>query len=109
MILPFYETTADKSQLTVDRLHLLFEYIEPETLRVVEMFIISNTGDQIVVAAEEGEPVLEYDLPDGATNLQFQDGVVGDRYIEIEDGFGDFAVVRPGMSQHQVIYSYDLP
>lgn len=109
LILPYYETTTDASQLTVDRLHLLFEYIEPETLRVVEMYIISNPGDQIVVADEEGQAVLQYALPDGAINLQFQDGVVGERYVEQEGGFGDLAVIRPGASQHQVIYSYDLP
>ena len=109
LVLPYYETTTDTSQLNVDRLHLLFEYIEPETLRVVEMYIISNPGDQIVVAAEDGEAVLQYALPDGATNLQFQDGLVGERYVELEGGFGDFAVIRPGASQHQVIYSYDLP
>lgn len=109
LVLPYYETTTDTSQLTVDRLHLLFEYIEPETLRVVEMYIISNPGDQIVVAAEEGESVLYYALPDGTTNLQFQDGLVGERYVEMEGGFGDLAVIRPGASQHQVIYSYDLP
>jgi mono/diheme cytochrome c family protein len=108
LTLPYYETTTDTSQLVVDRLHLLLEYIEPETLRVVEMYIVSNPGDQIVVAAEEGQPVLQYALPEGAANLQFQDGVVGDRYVELEGGFGDMAVVRPGASQHQVIYSYDL-
>jgi hypothetical protein len=94
--------------LVVDRLHLLMEYIEPDTLRVVEMYIVSNPGDQIVVAGEEGQPVLQYALPEGAKNLQFQDGVVGERYVELEGGFGDMAVVRPGASQHQVIYSYDL-
>jgi mono/diheme cytochrome c family protein len=109
LILPYYETTRDASQLTVDRLHLLFEYLEPETLRVVEMYIISNPGDSIVVAAEEGQAVLQYALPEEATNLQFQDGVVGERYVEMEGGFGDLAVVRPGAGQHQVIYSYDLP
>jgi mono/diheme cytochrome c family protein len=109
LIIPYYETTSDTSQLSVDRLHLLFEYIEPDMLRVVEMYIISNSGDQTVVASEEGQPVLSYSLPAGATNLQFQDGAVGERYIEQVGGFGDYAVVRPGASQHQVIYSYDLP
>ena len=109
LILPYYETTSDVSQLTVDRLHLLFEYLEPETLRVVEMYIISNPGDSIVVAAEEGQAVLQYALPEEATNLQFQDGTVGERYVEMEGGFGDLAVIRPGAGQHQVIYSYDLP
>jgi mono/diheme cytochrome c family protein len=107
--IPYYETTTDTSLLSVDRLHVLFEYIEPETLRVVEMYVISNPGDRTVTAAEDGQPVISYALPDGATNLQFQDGVVGERYVELPNGFGDLAVVRPGAGQHQVIYSYDLP
>jgi mono/diheme cytochrome c family protein len=109
LIIPYYETTSDTSSLSVDRLHLLFEYVDPDTLRVVEMYIISNSGDQIVVAPEEGQPVLSYSVPDEAINLQFQDGAVGERYIELAEGFGDFAAVRPGAGQHQVIYSYDLP
>jgi mono/diheme cytochrome c family protein len=109
LIIPYFETTTNTSSLSVDRLHLLFEYIEPDTLRVVEMYIISNSGDSIVVAAEEGQPVLSYSVPDDAINLQFQDDVVGERYIEQAEGFGDLAAVRPGAGQHQVIYSYDLP
>ena len=109
LIIPYYETTVDTSSLSVDRLHLLFEYLDPDMLRVVEMYIISNFGDRTVVASEEGQPVLSYSLPEGATNLQFQDGAVGERYVELADGFGDYTVVRPGASQHQVIYSYDLP
>jgi mono/diheme cytochrome c family protein len=108
LIIPYYETTSETTQLSVDRLHLLFEYLEPDTLRVVEMYIISNSGDQVVVASEEGQPVLSYSLPEGATNLQFQDGIVGERYILQANGFGDYAVIRPGAGQHQVIYSYDL-
>ncbi|MES0360210.1 MAG: cytochrome c, partial [Anaerolineales bacterium] len=109
LIIPYYETTTDTSLLSVDRLHLLFEYVEPETLRVVEMYIISNPGERTIIPAEDGQPVIKFTLPDGATNLQFQDGVVGERYVELPNGFGDLAVVRPGAGQHQVIYSYDLP
>ena len=57
----------------------------------------------------EGQPVITYELPAEATNLQFQDGLVGERYVELPNGFGDLAVIRPGAGQHQVIYSYDLP
>lgn len=109
LVIPYYETTTDRSNLYVDRLHLLFDYIDPDMLRVVEMYIISNPSDRIVVAAEEGEAVITFTLPQGATNLQFQDGAVGERYVEMPNGFGDVAAVRPGASQHQVIYSYDLP
>lgn len=105
----FFETSTDASVIAVDRLHLLLEYIEPDILRVVELYIISNSSDKSIIAAEEGSPVLTFALPEGASNLQFEDGQLGERYIETSDGFGDTAVIRPGMGQHQVVFSYDLP
>jgi hypothetical protein len=41
-------------RLSVDRLHYLFEYMEPETLHVVELYIISNSGDRTVISEEKG-------------------------------------------------------
>lgn len=107
--IPIYESTSDTSALSVDRLHYLLEYTEPETLHVVELYIISNSSDRTVIAEEKGAPVLTFRLPEGATNLQFQDGALGERYVEVSGGFGDMAAVRPGMSQHQIVFSYDLP
>ena len=109
--LPFaiYESTTDPAVLSVDRLHFLFEYTEPDTLRVVELYIISNLGDRTLVADNEGEPTITFRLPEGATNLQFQDGALGERYVESEGGFGDTAVIRPGFGNHQVVISFDLP
>jgi hypothetical protein len=105
----FFETSTDTSTIAVDRLHLLLEYIEPDILRVVELYVISNSSDKTIIAGEKGSPVLTFNLPEGASNLQFEDGQLGERYLETPDGFGDTAVIRPGMGQHQVVFSYDLP
>jgi len=48
-------------------------------------------------------------LPTGATNLQFQDGAIGDRYIEVQGGFGDTVSIPPGSGSHQLLFAYDLP
>jgi mono/diheme cytochrome c family protein len=109
LVVPIYETTTDTSVLSVDRLHIFFEYQEPDTLRVVELYIISNLSDRTLVAESEGEPVVTFDLPEGVQNLQFEDGSLGGRYFETASGFGDTAVIRPGMGQHQVVFAYDLP
>jgi len=37
-----YETTTDTSILRADRLHLFFEFMDAKTLRVIELYIISN-------------------------------------------------------------------
>ncbi|RPI80972.1 MAG: hypothetical protein EHM41_21620 [Chloroflexi bacterium] len=107
--IPIFGTSADTSVLTVDRLHLFFDFSIPETVQIIELYLISNPTDRTVVASEEGGSVLTFDLPEGATNLQFQDSVLGERYIETPEGFGDTEVVPPGMGQHQVLFAYEMP
>ena len=86
-----------------------FEQLDEGTLRVVELYIISNPGSETIVAADESSPVLEFSLPPEATNLEFQDETMGGRYIMTEDGFGDTFPIRPGMGTYQVLFSYEIP
>ncbi len=104
-----YDTTTDLSQLSVDRLHYFFEFIDDNTLRVVELYVISNNGKQTIVGPKEGQPVITFQLPPEAKNLQFQDGELGGRYLATKDGFGDTTPIRPGAGNYQVMYTYELP
>ncbi|HLA98873.1 MAG TPA: c-type cytochrome [Anaerolineales bacterium] len=104
-----YETTTDASILRVDRLHLFFEFIDSQRMRVIELYIMSNPSDKALVAEAEGQPVVRFILPEGATNLEFQDGALGDRFIQTEDGFGDTVTVRPGMGLYEVLFAYEMP
>jgi mono/diheme cytochrome c family protein len=107
--IPVFGSTTDSTALSADRTHIFFEYLEPNILRVVEIYIISNPTDRTVVAATQGEPTIEFKLPEGAANLQFEDGVLGDRYVLTPEGFGDTAAIRPGSGQHQITFGYELP
>lgn len=102
-----YETTTDVSQLNIQRAHIFVEQAAPDLLQVVEVYVISNDGLQTVVPAEDGAPVVTFTLPKNAVNLQLDGGVLGDRFVETEDGFGDTMAI-PGASQQQVIFAYDL-
>ncbi|HJS29318.1 MAG TPA: c-type cytochrome [Anaerolineales bacterium] len=104
-----YDTTEDSSMLAVDRLHIFLETLEPGSLHVVELYLISNPTDKVIVAPGEGEPVVQYKLPAGATGLQFQSGTPEGRFIITEDGFGDTMAIPPGSGQYQVMAAYDLP
>jgi hypothetical protein len=75
----------------------------------VEVFIISNSSNQAVVAPTEGGAVVTFPLPEGYTNLQFQDGELGGRYIEVSQGFADTTTVSPGSGQYQVIFAFQMP
>ena len=76
---------------------------------MIELYIISNPGDKTVVPAADGQPAVTFKLPAGATNLEFQDGALGGRYIQTADGFGDTAPVRPGAGAYQVLFAYEMP
>ena len=104
-----YETTTDTSGLVIDRLHVLFEFISVDQVRVAELIVISNPSNQVVISAVENEPVLTFTLPEGATHLQFQEGALGKDFIETAEGFGDLRAIPPAGTQHQVLFSFDMP
>ncbi len=103
------ESTTDASVLTVDRLHLFFEFLDAQTIQVFELYIISNLSDKTLVPAELGGPVAQFTLPEGAGGLEFQDGVLGERYMQTPQGFADTMPVRPGAGEYEVIFAYQLP
>lgn len=103
-----YDTTSDTSTLIVERAHLFLNFENPGELQVVEMLNIRNPHP-VVVAAEEGQAVIQYKLPPGASNLQFQDGALGERYLQTADGFGDTASIPPAPNLHQILFAYNLP
>lgn len=104
-----YQSSSDTGLLSVDRLHYFFEFVDEDTLRVLELYIISNTSDKTIVPLETGQPLIRFSLPPEAEALQFEEGVLGGRFIETPDGFGDTAPIRPGAGNHQVLFSYELP
>ncbi len=104
-----YDTTTDASSLSVDRMHVFFDFGSPGVVQVVELYLITNPTNKTVVPDKPGNAVLSFKLPDGASNLQLQDGTLGDRYVTIPGGFGDTSPVIPGASQHQVLFGFNMP
>ena len=109
-----YDTTTDTSSISADRLHIFFDFSNPGVVQVAELYIISNPGNKTVIASEQEGSVLSFTLPDGATNLQFQDGTLGQpgsgtRYIETPGGFGDTTPIRPGSGEYQILFAFDMP
>jgi mono/diheme cytochrome c family protein len=104
-----YDTTTDATMLSVDRLHLFFEFADEDTLRVIQLYILSNLSDMTVVPVEEGKPVISFALPEGAANLEIQDGVIGERFVLTADGFGDTTAIRPGAGRYELLFAYEMP
>lgn len=104
-----FESSSDIGLLSVDRLHYFFEFVDEDTLRVMELYIISNNSDKTIVPPERGQPLVRFSLPPDADALEFEEGALGGRFLETPDGFGDAAPIRPGSGNHQVLFSYELP
>jgi hypothetical protein len=104
-----FESTSDPAGLTIDRLHVFFEAVDENTLRVIELYVITNPGNQAVVASSQDQPPLNIALPPNASSLEFREGEFGARFVPTQDGFGDLAVIRPGIASHQVVFTYELP
>ncbi len=104
-----FDTTADDSELYIDRIHVLVEFSEPDLLQIVEIIIFSNNGEATVVAESPDQPTVSFPLPEGAAAIEFEDGILGQRYLKTQDGFGDTVSIPPGSGVYQVLVSYTLP
>jgi mono/diheme cytochrome c family protein len=104
-----YNSTTDLSSLTTDRVHILFDFTDPKNAQVIEVFIISNPTNEAIVSPAQDGTVVTFPLPNGYTNLQFQDGDLGGRYVEVAQGFADKMTVSPGVGQYQVIFYFQMP
>jgi hypothetical protein len=103
-----YETSSDISQLRVDRLHLIFDFPNADTVRVLELWVLSNDGDTTIVG-DAGQGAIQLPLPEGATNL----GLPGDTLSQ-DVRFTDGGVVvlgplMPGSGTGEVVFNFDLP
>ena len=104
-----YNATTDTSDLVVSRLHVFFEFTGQGTVQVIHQVTIDNRGTAMVAPTNEGEPVLEFTLPEGATNLIFQTGTIGNPYVRTGDGFADPTPVLPGTAAYEGLFAYELP
>ncbi len=103
-----YETTTDVTNLSIERAHIFFEFPAPGLVQVIHLYVISNHSDRTVTASAAGEAMAAFDLPEGYTNLTFQQGEMGDEYISTESGFGVTRPIVPG-EDYQLLFAYELP
>jgi hypothetical protein len=105
--IPYYEPTQDLSILQAERLHIFYEFLTDETIQVYVLYIFSNTSDKVLAAGNSTEPVLVFEIPVGASNLQRDTGMEF-QDVDLPNGFGLLSVY-PAAEQYQVLYSFELP
>jgi mono/diheme cytochrome c family protein len=98
-----FETTNDPSAMRVERLHLIVDFPAEGLLRVVELWVLANDSDRVLTAP------LQIALPEGATNLSFEDGALGGRFEITDGGFVDLEPIPPGTGLDHLVFGFDLP
>jgi mono/diheme cytochrome c family protein len=99
-----YETTTDASGLSVQQMHVFFDFASGQTT-VGELLIIANTGDRTVL----GGQALQFTLPAGATDLRLDGMTAGQGYVETPTGFTLTRPIPPSDSAAQLLVSFTLP
>lgn len=103
-----YESTTEPSAVHADQIHVLLDYPQPDSLRVIELWVIRNLGDRTLASFADGGGI-EIPLPAGAENLRFEDSQFAERYQAVPGGFSYGPALRPGNEGIQIVFSFDLP
>lgn len=107
-----YETTDDPSVLVLDRLHWIIE-TEAGMLQIGQIYAVGNTSDRTFVGrVREGADVpltFAIQIPPEAEGLVFDNGTLGDRFIQVGPAVFDTLPVMPGAATRQVIVRYAIP
>ncbi|HEY43871.1 MAG TPA: hypothetical protein G4O11_07815 [Anaerolineae bacterium] len=103
-----YEASPDTTTVHVDRLHLIFDFTVGGSVEVMEVWVLSNQGNQ-TVAPSDGLEGLEFILPSGFRELRFFNEMASERRFLLTDrGFYDRNPLRP-IEGTELVFSFTLP
>ena len=102
------KTSADSSVLFAERMHVFFDFTSENIIQIVEMYVIQNPTDDVIIPKDDLSPVIRFKLPVGAQNLQFEGGVIGREFIELENGVGSMQPIGANAST-QILFAFELP
>ena len=101
-----FNSTTDTSNLTIERLHIFFDFVTPGSVQVIELVLLSNTSGETVIAPDD-IPLVEFQLPEGALNLEVQESMQL-RLMPTETGFG-VGSVRPSGEPYDITLAFEIP
>lgn len=107
-----FGTTDDPSNINISRAHWIIDH-QPGALLVGEIYTFGNSGDRTFIGRRvEGmdEPgTLELHVPEGAAEIAFDNGALGDRFQQIGNTIYDTLPVIPGSDTRQIVVRYAIP
>lgn len=104
-----YDSTTDKSNLSITWLAVRFEFTMEDSVRVHVFYQVTNPSQETVVSASMEDPIMNYSLPDNATNFSFEEEFAGENFVITDDGFGDTSPIAAESDDYTLAFAYDLP
>ncbi len=101
-----YETSTDWSLLTQDILHIALDFSTPGIVKVNELFVLSNLGDQTVVLETDGTSLAIIQPPEGALDFTLRSNTNSAPFLPAESGI---ALPPLATGQYGIIASFSLP
>jgi len=102
-----YDTTTTTDAVSLERLHIFIEFIEPDILQVVQLMLLSNNDSRVIAPADGQEAAITFPLPPEADNLWLP----GDSTLalfETVDGVG-IGNIRPSGEPYELIFAFEMP
>jgi mono/diheme cytochrome c family protein len=113
-----YEKTTDPANISINQLHTIFSFANPDEVDVNQLYVVGNAGNT-VYAGPTGDlagGTFELALPSNAQLQGFQRGFGSldsffptDELIPTASGWADTLPVRPGQSTLVLLVHYTLP
>ncbi len=107
-----YATTTDPNTIRIDRGHWIIDS-QPGALLVGQILTFGSDGDRTFVGETlPGLPdpvTVGVHIPPGATQLSFENGVLGGRFQQVGDIVYDTTPLIPGQATKQIVLRYAIP
>ena len=100
-----YEKTNNFNGLSLNQVHLIFDVSSQNALQVIELFVVTNPGKQVVVVSSDGTSIPFLNIPKNATGVQYQ---LSQGSAQLLNATGGFAMIPGADKQYGFIASYTL-
>jgi mono/diheme cytochrome c family protein len=108
--LPVYEPTDKDNDIKVNVNHMILQVSEG-AIKVAELMVFHNGAKRVYIGSKEIQDdkreALKFNLPSGAEDIQFLQGLTSESVVRTDHGFADTSSVEPGI--RRIIYAYTLP
>ena len=104
--LTIYETTDDASVLSFTQIHLFFNSPSQDVIAVTELFFVNNPGNKVVIISSDGATIPFIQIPDAASNLNFQLSQGSAALLNASEGF---AMLPGAEKQYGFVASFSMP